>query len=245
MGVSVSNLNIKGRTVIGVNPTIVTNGLIMYLDAGNRSSYPTSGTTWTDLSGNGNNGTLTNGPTFNSANQGSIAFDGSNDYVLLNNFSSIITTNFTYVGWVYIGTIQNDINVIIGNRAGGTEDGFFFAINGYLNSNRSLYVETYTAAASYGGGGYPSNTIKDNSWNFVAFAADRTNSRGYVYHNDNNIRVITIPSFQLNVRNWRIGLATGGIFGLKGNVPIAMLYNRVLSDEEIYKNYYALKNRYI
>ena len=62
-------------------PKIVTNGLVLYLDAANKKSYPGSGTTWTDLSGNNNTGTLTNGPTFDSNNGGSIVFDGTNDYV--------------------------------------------------------------------------------------------------------------------------------------------------------------------
>ena len=62
------------------SPRIVTSGLVLALDAADRNSYPGSGTTWTDLSGNANNGTLTNGPTFNSANGGSIVFDGTNDF---------------------------------------------------------------------------------------------------------------------------------------------------------------------
>ena len=61
-------------------PRIVTDGLVLCLDAGNSKSYPGSGTAWNDLSRNGNNGTL-NGPTFNSADRGSIVFDGTNDYV--------------------------------------------------------------------------------------------------------------------------------------------------------------------
>jgi hypothetical protein len=60
---------------------IVTDGLVLSLDAGDRNSYPGSGTTWRDLSGNNNSGSLVNGPTFNSANQVSILFDGVNDYV--------------------------------------------------------------------------------------------------------------------------------------------------------------------
>jgi hypothetical protein len=73
------------RTSIAVSVPIISNGLILYLDAGNAASYPGSGTTWTDVSGNINTGTLTNGPTYSSANGGSIVFDGSNDYVLANN----------------------------------------------------------------------------------------------------------------------------------------------------------------
>ena len=63
------------------NAPIVTDGLVFYVDAGNNKSYPGSGTTCTDLVG-GNDGTLTNGPTFNSANGGNILFDGSNDRLI-------------------------------------------------------------------------------------------------------------------------------------------------------------------
>lgn len=65
-------------------PNIVTDGLVLYLDAANTKSYPGSGTTWNDLSGNGNNGTLINGYIFNSIGNGNLVFDGSNDYVNIN-----------------------------------------------------------------------------------------------------------------------------------------------------------------
>ena len=63
------------------SPRIIQDGLVLYLDAANTKSYPTTGTTWSDLSRRGNNGTLTNGPTFNSSNGGIIVFDGINNYV--------------------------------------------------------------------------------------------------------------------------------------------------------------------
>ena len=65
------------------SPRIVTDGLVLCVDAANTKSYPGSGTTWTDISGKGHNGTLTNGPTFSSDNMGGIVFDGSNDAVTL------------------------------------------------------------------------------------------------------------------------------------------------------------------
>jgi uncharacterized delta-60 repeat protein len=75
------------------SPQISLNGLVLCLDAANSKSYPGSGTTWTDLSGNGNNGTLTNGPTFDSDNLGSLVFDGVDDY-------SELTSNYTLsAGW--------------------------------------------------------------------------------------------------------------------------------------------------
>ena len=70
------------------SPLIVTDGLVLCLDAANKKSYSGSGTTWTDRSGNGNNGTLVNGPTFDSGNGGSIDFDGVDDNVNLGNDSS-------------------------------------------------------------------------------------------------------------------------------------------------------------
>jgi hypothetical protein len=82
-------------------PAIDTNGLVLYLDAANPASYSGNGTTWTDLSGFGNSGTLMEGPTYDISNGGSIVFDGLNDYVstslLLNSIS-----NVTLQGWVYI-----------------------------------------------------------------------------------------------------------------------------------------------
>jgi len=74
------------------SPKIATDGLVLCLDAANNRSYPGSGTAWTDLSRGGNNGALTNGPTFNSANGGSIVFDGTNDYVQ-------VTSPFGDIDW--------------------------------------------------------------------------------------------------------------------------------------------------
>jgi len=69
-------------------PKIITSGCVLSLDAADKNSYPGSGTAWRDLSGNGKNLTLTNGPTFSAGNQGSIVFDGTNDYAVLNPVSA-------------------------------------------------------------------------------------------------------------------------------------------------------------
>ena len=69
------------------SPKIITDGLVLYLDAANPYSYVSGSTVWNDISRGGNNGTLINGPTFSSANNGSIVFDGTNDYVINNTVS--------------------------------------------------------------------------------------------------------------------------------------------------------------
>jgi hypothetical protein len=108
--------------IIDSNQKIVSNGLILNLDAAQLRSYPTSGTTWTDLSGNGYNTTLVNGPTFNSANGGSIVFDGTNDYAItasITNFKSIS-------GWIYISTPFGTNQYILDART-GSPNGYIFS----------------------------------------------------------------------------------------------------------------------
>ena len=83
------------------SPRIVTDGLVFCVDAGDKMSYPGAGTTWTDLSKNRNNGTLTNGPTFNSANGGSISLDGSNDYISVGSFNEDSSQDLSVMVWVY------------------------------------------------------------------------------------------------------------------------------------------------
>ena len=81
-------------------PTVVTNGLVLSLDAGDRNSYVSGSTTWFDLAGT-NNGTLTNGPTFNTGSFGSIVFDGVDDYVTTNS-----NININNIGRNIIKSIQ-------------------------------------------------------------------------------------------------------------------------------------------
>ena len=130
---------------ISYNPRIVTDGLVLALDAGNPKSYPGSGTTWTDLSGNGNNGTLTNGPTYSSANGGSIVFDGVDDYAEITDSSN----NFDLGGidatlefWIYIPSTSG-ADVIIGKGGNTTNwnlsDGFIYQVQYDNANNRFLF----------------------------------------------------------------------------------------------------------
>jgi hypothetical protein len=97
---------------------IVTSGLVLALDAADKNSYPGSGTTWTDLSGNGNNGTLVNGPTFSSANGGSIVFDGVDDYVTCGTNSSTLVSSMTISSTFLFISYTNATHLIVG-RLGG------------------------------------------------------------------------------------------------------------------------------
>lgn len=102
---------------VGYNPKIVTDGLVMCLDAANRKSYSGTGTIWRDLVGS-NNGTLTNGPTYSSAGGGSIVFDGANDFVQC--LGSITVTAATFVTWIRRNGSQGTYDGILYSRGDST-----------------------------------------------------------------------------------------------------------------------------
>ena len=96
----ISGADISGMTFIDTPElSIVSSGLVMYLDAGNSSSYSGTGSTWTDLSGNSRNATLVNGPTYSSSNNGYLIFDGTNDYASV---SVPALTSYSLCFWIYV-----------------------------------------------------------------------------------------------------------------------------------------------
>ncbi len=109
---------IQGRNVVNANssnivaPGIVTDGLVLHLDAGNYNSYPIAGTTWYDLSGYRNNGTLVAGAVYSRDGGGSIVFDGTSDAV-----TSVTTIppagNVSVFCWVYATTLNPEWNIIV------------------------------------------------------------------------------------------------------------------------------------
>jgi hypothetical protein len=103
-GVTLRNINVH-------DSSFNSNGALLYLDAGQSASYPGSGTTWTDLSGNGRNGTLTSGPAYTSADGGSIVFDGVNDYVQCSGSPTV--TAATFLVWMRRNGPQDDYDGIL------------------------------------------------------------------------------------------------------------------------------------
>ena len=147
-------------------PDIVENGLVLCLDAANKLSYPGSGTTWRDLSGNSNTGTLTNGPTFSAANQGSIVFDGVNDYVINSSPTNIPvgSSSRTVQLWVYPKTNTCPL-VQLGTGGGGNQ----VYIVSFYNVSGTLYLFTdgINSANNISFSGTDLPTL--NTWNHVTF----------------------------------------------------------------------------
>ena len=210
------------------NPSIVRDSLVLCLDAANTKSYPGSGTAWKDISGEDNNSTLTNGPTFSSDNSGIIVFDGTNDYVSSLNLSSF--TNLTIQMWIYDTRAlsgQLDILTYNGNTSGGsyTFDTTRFRTDGNSNGGRAISLDTF-------------NIIPQNKWYQFTYVKNGSlfiNEREFssASGSENTYGVLDIGRTRTHVNSH-----------LNGRVSNVKVYDRGLTALEVRQNYNALKGRF-
>jgi hypothetical protein len=237
-------------------PNIVMPGLILNLDAGITQSYPGSGTTWTDINGLGpnNNGTLTNGPTFNTDGGGSIMFDGVDDYVTLGpDFGSINGPEFSY-GIIFYWDGTNMNRGLMGKRNSSPFNQYNIGVRGGPNNPASSNVlSTFNApdnaenSTLYAQMQY---TLPFEGWYYAIVNIKTTVQRLYVNGvlRSSDTRNYTNRTFNITGRNFYVGTVTSdnNTPGLLWNNKIAIvhLYDRSLSDSEIQQNYNALKGRF-
>ena len=220
-----------------VGPDIVTNGLVFAVDAASERSYPGTGTTWTDLSGNSINGTLTNGPTFSSGNGGSFLFDNYDDYVSLGASSQFsITNQISLFSWVKIDSFTN-WDGIFGAYSGGSFV-HFQLIGGRIN----LYVYGPGAGWDRLDPGYDQLTAGE--WANVGFTFGSSVLTVYL----NGVAMpTTVTGSASNVTSTTevsIGRVYSGDRNLGGYVATTDVYNRALSSAEVTQNYNAIKGRF-
>jgi hypothetical protein len=216
-------------------PNIIEDGLVLSLDAGNHISYPGSGTTWTDLSGNGNTGTLTNGPTFNTDNGGSIGFDGSNDYVLIScNNSTIRTYNSTTQFTVKLPFYSGGQRCILSYRTGA---GLLYI--GKLNGGIFCYYDQLSNPFFIAG------SIENDTITVCSLTCDADNSLFTMYINGNLISAVSRTGWASSYHSsLHLGYDGGTNEYMVGNFYQFFHYNRVLSASEILQNYNATKGRF-
>jgi hypothetical protein len=210
-------------------PQIIRDGLVLYLDAANRKSYPTTGTVWSDLSGNSNTGTLTNGPTFNSANGGSIVFDGTNDYV---QFSTVSVR--TICLWGRMDSTIVDLAGLVCTSATG--DGSLRALK--VGSNVTFRTSGQTDTNDFQFGFESSFMI-----NGVSNLANN-GSGGFVIPNGRTLYENYYVGAVGNARNVSTISHTFMSRVYKGNIFLVCLYNRVLTNVELLQNYNAMRTRF-
>ena len=231
--ISGSSITDGVRTIEELNP-VVTTGLQLYLDAGNASSYPGSGTAWTDLSGNNRDGTLTNGPTYSGTNGGSIVFDGSNDYVQCT--GSLTVTAATFVTWIKRNGSQGTYDGILFSRGTNTTGMNFYTSNqlGYHWNDSS---STYNWSSGL--------TIPDATWCMIAISVTSTSATAYLCQTGGTTTATNTVNHSSSVLNdIKLAVDDAAARYFNGNIAIAQLYNIALSAGEISQNFAADRTRF-
>jgi len=229
-----------------VPPTLVSAGLVLNLDAGNSSSYIGSGNNWNDLSGNNNNGTLTNGPTFNFANGGSIVFDGIDDVISFGNILNMGLNSWTMYCWVKFDGGTGTFG-IMGKTSYRSNMGRYSIYVDNNNINAFFQPSTNSLIAT------PIAPYLDNKFHYIVLSINRT-SIMYLYVDGISvgtpIDVSGTSSINLiNSDNFYIGSYASSdgqspLYFFKGNVGQASIYNRALAGSEVTNNFNVLKTRF-
>jgi hypothetical protein len=224
-GIRIGNgLNITGLITSGGGSSgIVTNGLIVYLDAGNPSSYSGSGSSWLDLSGNGNNFTLVNSPTYSSSNGGYLNFNGINQYANTSyqQPAQSSTTSFTWCAWIY--PLLQDDPPLIGCR----NSSLIFT---KLTSNKFEYYPTFVGSV-----------MTTNAWKHYTIVKDNANfyyyTNGVLSASGSNSSSKTAIPFFVGGDNLAAEYSTS-------RISFVNVYHRALNLSEINQNFNFVKSRY-
>lgn len=213
------------------SPRIVTNGLVLALDAGNTKSYPGSGTTWTDLSGSALNGTL-NGPTYNSDNLGNLIFDGSNDTVTTSSTTISLTAGFTAM----MGIKWNNFGG--GSFQFNAAPGF---INFYNGNSSNLRWETYQGNATSSTQSLSTGKIYFVAGTFSGVASNGSTGTAKIYINGTLDKTATLAAAASITSSFTLGEYAGYT---NGTIYNFIFYNRELIAAEIQQNFNALRGRF-
>ena len=229
-------------------PSIVTNGLVLYLDAANPASYPGTGTTWTDLSATNNVGTFVGPVSYSSSDGGTIVFSGtsgSNDYIsVAHNAALNITTAGTLSIWISPNSLtQLSLTNLIGRTIDGAGNGqsyYLYWTGGYITGfiqNGGVYKSISTPIPTALG------------WYNYVF----TWSNGFLNLYRNGISVATpvastisaqVLTTTVNIGGYIFGGAGGNNDTFNGKIPFVNIYNRELNASEVLNNFNAVKSRY-
>jgi hypothetical protein len=227
------------KIIVNFNyPNVNTQGLVSLFDSGFLPSYQRTGTNWYDLSGSGHTATTYNSPIWENYNQGTLTFNGTNQYARTGQFTPNIT-NKTFNFWCRVSNINSTGGGVIG--LGGVSNGLFDSIIynqdnlgwgfGSESNNRSAW----------------SGVKETTTYDWVNITATYANNNYNLYRNGElilNTTGYTALNFNFN-SDISIGVSNGstGYFG--GSIPVAMLYNRAMSESEVIANYNAYLPRFL
>ena len=247
----------------GGGDNVVTDNMVVYLDAGNNSSYSGSGTSWNDISGNSNNFTLTNGPTYSSSDGGSIVFDGANDFAtsaINASFFAFGTGDYSYGVWAKMDSTGNTESLLSCGTpdGGGTPNSFQLDFEGANTRIRHLFRDASSQRNFLPLGADDAVALVGTDWFYVMVVNDRSENELKMYINstvlttgDSNSTYGTgtdVHNFSAasdSNGTFKIGVNRGGSAFIDGRVAQVHIYKgKALTASEVLQNYNASKSRY-
>ena len=251
-----SRVGVRNRDVISAN--LVTSGLILHLDSGNSSSYSGTGTTWTDLSGNGRNTTLYNGSSYSSLDGGKIVFDGIDDYAEVSNPPMFGSGDFSVEVWFKRkeSTLYWDGSYLISKWSSGANAYWNEWSLGFGDSQSSSYGNNLNFSLEAQGGGFygiTSDEILINTWYQAVIVREGGTLKMYI---NGTLRTTSTPSISyygalgtksINPAGRKLRInRQDNTDSLQGNieVPIVRIYNKALTLLEVGQNYLNNKGRF-
>lgn len=227
------------------SPRIVTDGLILCLDAGNTKSYPGSGTTWADLSGNNNNGTLSS-ITY-TGNPAYMAFaSASSSGVSLGSAFNYTTQDFSFSYWVYLESYTTSVanqGPIPFYKGGYQSKGYYHSIQSanpglvtFATNQAGAVQTTFTAVGA----------VPIQTWKNVTITRSGASARIYINGIDATASAGTHLDPTTSTDNFVIGYYGSGVGSIYSDMRISCFtgYSRALTAAEISQNFNALRGRF-
>lgn len=232
---------------VNVTNAIIAAGLVMHLDASNSVSYIGSGTAWTDISGNGNHGTLQNGVAFTSVNNGAMVFDGVNDYFVTNNNLDLSNTDKLTIQ-IILKTASSSAEMVMEHSTDWNSYNAFGIISNNLSNKMQItdHNQGYNVSNSVA-------SINNNNWHLFTATTDRSLNaadQNLIYIDGNTANKVNVANL-INDNNGNftshklyISTRAGSSLYFNGTIAQVLIYNRVLTVAEIEENYNAIKLKY-
>ena len=226
-------------------PDIVEDNLVLCLAAANTKSYPGSGTTWTDISGNGFNGTIYGSPSFSSDNGGSFVCDGSDDDIVLPTSLNSSAYEF-YAAANYYYTVSCWFKPDVSDTG---KNALFSKAGGFGGSGNLWVAYEGTNLGTSIRGSWDADSIVDGTltseWHEVVIAWDGSTCSAYfdgIFASNPSVGSASIQARDFTIAGTNSGAGTGELF--KGNISVCKVYNKGLTAAEVKQNFDVLKGRY-
>ena len=240
-----STLGMSGpvSTLSATSDVDVTSNLVLYLSTLDSNSYGGSGSTWTDLSDQGNNGTIS-GCAYLSSAPANFNFDGSNDRITFSSAQDVggeITMSF----WVYPSVLNSSINTFLSTKGSSTSTGYAFYANGWNTTNRKLIFEVANGSSA-GSVQSADDVVVDNQWQNFVVTCVRSTGATVLYKNGSSITTDT-----LSITDWGNSgtFEIGKFFGISnywydGRMAIAQVYNKALTATQVSNHFDSFKGSF-